>query len=118
MYNMLVSRGHITPMRYGKVLIFALTLSALFRWFKTTKDTSNIQYKMIKYKTLNILLFIYLILNIFCRALVGEQERHIAVKTHNNPPPTPKGVFNVKHHLCPHKQGCLKYTSQVYKNLQ
>lgn len=38
----------ITPMRYGKVVIFALTLSALFRWFKTTKDTSNIQYKMIK----------------------------------------------------------------------
>lgn len=41
-YNMLISRGIIKPIPYGQIMVFSLTLAALFRWYHTTKDTKKI----------------------------------------------------------------------------
>jgi len=49
LYNMFVSRGLITPMPYGKIILFSLTLVGLLRWYYTTRDTKNLQYTMLRY---------------------------------------------------------------------
>ena len=43
---MLVARGVVKPIPHGQVVIFALTLAALFRWYRSTRDSRNFQYKI------------------------------------------------------------------------
>jgi len=89
-YNMLLSRGMIKPIPYGQILIFSITMAALFRWYRTTKDTKNFQFKII-------------------RAVFGNEEVQPV------PPKIPSsgGILDTKHKLCPHSEGCLKYAFQI-----
>lgn len=90
MYNMLVSRGIIKPLPHGQMLIFSLTMAALFRWYHTTKDTKNFQYKIL-------------------RTVLGDEE--LKPVTSKNPPS--KRYWDMKHKLCPHSEGCFQYSFHV-----
>ena len=46
-YNMLVARGIVRPLAHVQVLIFSLTLAALFRWFRTNRQPSSFQHKLL-----------------------------------------------------------------------
>lgn len=88
---MFVARGWIKPIRNGDVLIFALTLAGLFRWYRSTKDTSNFNYKLVK-------------------TIVGDEE----IKPVSTAPSMTSSVSSsplvAKHPLCPHKDACLLYS--------
>ena len=57
LYNMAVSRGVIRPVAHACVIIMAVTLAALFRWYRTTQRTKSVQFKLLT-------------------ALIGDQERY------------------------------------------
>jgi len=89
-YNMLISRGIIKPLPHGQILIFSLTMAALFSWYRTTTDTRNFQFKAL-------------------RAVLGNEELKPAIITN----PSSRGGWDKKHQLCPHTGGCIQYSFHV-----
>ena len=116
-YNLLVARGFLRPIPYGDIILFSITLACLFRWFHITEDRNNFLFKLLRFWNENWFLDIFNFLRTFWkyfRALVGEQElKSSKVNLAAQKPTTGASIFDIRHKLCLHNQGCLKYSIQV-----
>lgn len=111
-----MDRGFLKPIPHGDIVLFSVTLACLFRWFQTTQDHLNFLFKLLRY---NLALFhafnilINLQMSQLCsRALVGDGELRPSsnILTEKK---TGKSIWNRRHILCPHSDGCIQNCFQV-----